>query len=61
MRGGADFIYQGIINSGNRLGRPDLLVKGEGRSKFDNHYYYPTDIKLSTKDGEWDNEDEKKG
>ena len=59
MKDGADYIYQGVLVSGNKMGRPDLLVKETGQSVFGGHHYYPMDIKLARVDDEWDNGDEK--
>jgi uncharacterized protein len=51
MSKGADLIYQGVIqfeaDGVLYRGRPDLLKKMPGQSKFGNFYYYPIDIKSS--------------
>jgi|SRR5579872_420751 len=51
MESGADLIYQGEIQYGKDgvlyRGRPDLLKKAAGKSKFGNYFYYPVDIKSS--------------
>jgi uncharacterized protein len=53
MEAGAELIYQGVIQyqDGEVLyqGRPDLLKKMSGKSKFGNYYYEPIEIK-STKE-----------
>lgn len=53
MREGANLIYQGAISykSGNVKfkGRPDLLEKCDGSSKFGNYFYTPIEIKNSGK------------
>jgi len=45
MKRGTDYIYQGVLISDNFIGRPDLLEKTNGKSKFGNYYYIPVDIK----------------
>ena len=45
MKKGIDYIYQGVLIDDNFSGRPDLLEKVEGKSKFGNYYYIPVDIK----------------
>lgn len=46
MRAGAEVIYQGVIRSGDLVGRPDLLVKhSDAPSKLGDFYYEPIDIK----------------
>jgi len=49
MRAGAELIYQGVIQyeADGILyqGRPDLLKKVSGKSKFGNYYYEPIEIK----------------
>jgi len=45
MKRGIDYIYQGVLLSDNYAGRPDLLEKVKGSSKFGNYYYIPVDIK----------------
>jgi len=59
MKEGADFIYQGVLQHGDCLGRPDLLVKQVGKSDLGDYFYHPTDVKLAQKDGEWDDGNEK--
>jgi len=53
MEAGAELIYQGVIQyQADEVlyqGRPDLLKKIPGKSKFGNYYYEPIDIK-STKE-----------
>jgi predicted RecB family nuclease len=45
MQEGAEVIYQGTIIHDDWHGRPDLLVKEAGTSKFGNWHYVPVDIK----------------
>lgn len=46
MEAGVDLIYQGVIRSGELIGRPDLLCKQtDAKSRFGDHYYEPIDIK----------------
>ena len=45
MKEGADWIYQGVLLDGDKIGRPDLLQKALGRSKLGDHFYIPCDIK----------------
>ena len=46
MRAGAQLIYQGCLIHGNRVGRPDLLLRhDDGESTFGDYYYEPIDIK----------------
>src|SRR3989338_10548808 len=53
MQEGTYLIYQGVIqfeqNGVLYQGRPDLLKKVSGKSKFGDYYYQPIDIK-STKE-----------
>ncbi len=53
MQAGAELIYQGVIQFEQDgilyQGRPDLLKKVSGKSKFGDYYYQPIDIK-STKE-----------
>jgi uncharacterized protein len=53
MQAGVDLIYQGVIqyeaDGVLHQGRPDLLKKVPGKSKFGDYYYEPIDIK-STKE-----------
>lgn len=46
MRAGKN-IYQGTLMHGRWVGRPDLLLKCEGKSKFGDFLYVPYDIKSS--------------
>lgn len=52
MKDGADLIYQGEIqyevDGILYRGRPDLLEKQRGKSKFGDYYYVPVDIKSSS-------------
>ena len=60
MEKGIDYIYQGLLLSGNRWGRPDILAKENGlRSKFGEYLYHPTDMKLGEKEV-WPDGKEKK-
>lgn len=59
MADGADYIYQGVLIDHDKAGRPDLLVKQHGKSKFGDYIYFPMDVKLARVDDTWDNGDEK--
>ncbi len=59
MRDGVDIIYQGVLISGNKVGRPDLLLKTQGASSLGEHHYYPMDIKFTREDATWDDDKEK--
>jgi uncharacterized protein len=59
MTEGYDFIYQGVIISGNLVGRPDLLIKTPGQSDLGNYHYAPMDIKLARVEDTWDDGNEK--
>ncbi len=59
MTRGTDVIYQGVLMANEEVGRPDLLVKTEGSSRFGSYYYYPMDIKAVFKDEEISSEPEK--
>lgn len=45
MRAGVPAIYQGWLMDGDRVGRPDLLERRTGKSRFGNWYYVPVDVK----------------
>ena len=45
MRQGTSFIYQGWLQHGTWLGRPDILERQPGKSIFGDYYYLPVDIK----------------
>ncbi len=45
MKEGAKVIFQGVLLDGNHVGRPDLLIRIEGGSKFGAYEYYAVDIK----------------
>lgn len=45
MRAGVPLIYQGCLQDEDLVGRPDLLVKREGPSRFGSFLYEPIDIK----------------
>ncbi len=47
MKAGVERIYQGTLIDGEWAGRPDLLVKIEGESKFGDWMYEAVDIKSS--------------
>ncbi|MEK7473765.1 MAG: TM0106 family RecB-like putative nuclease [Patescibacteria group bacterium] len=47
MRQGVPFIYQGVLRDGDWFGRPDLLERQEGKSRFGDWYYVPLDVKRS--------------
>jgi len=59
MKEGVDFIYQGVLISENKIGRPDLLIKEAGKSSLGDYFYYPMDIKLAQVDDTWDDGNEK--
>lgn len=59
MQEGIDVIYQGTLISGNKVGRPDMLLKTSGKSNLGDYHYAPMDIKLTRIDGEWDDGNEK--
>ncbi|MBI3015822.1 MAG: TM0106 family RecB-like putative nuclease [Candidatus Tectomicrobia bacterium] len=42
---GADLIYQGVLLTEGGIGRPDLLEKAAGPSKWGDYHYVPIDIK----------------
>ncbi|KPJ61226.1 MAG: hypothetical protein AMJ46_02675 [Latescibacteria bacterium DG_63] len=45
MKSGEDLIYQGVLASGPMRGRPDLLEKTGGTSRFGSHLYIPIELK----------------
>ncbi len=45
MKEGTPLIYQGVLIDKDRIGRPDLLEKRDGKSTFGNFRYIPCDIK----------------
>lgn len=45
MREGAAVIYQGWLVDGDRVGRPDILERRDGKSVFGDWYYVPMDVK----------------
>lgn len=45
MKQGAPLIYQGVLVSDDKIGRPDLLEKISGSSKLGSYHYMPCDIK----------------
>ncbi len=47
MREGVPVIYQGVLRDGDWFGRPDLLERQEGKSRFGDWYYVPLDVKRS--------------
>ena len=56
MSAGSPLIYQGVLIDEDKVGRPDLLERVEGSSKFGTYHYIPCDIKsgraTEKKDGE---------
>jgi len=56
MSTGSPLIYQGVLIDEDKIGRPDLLERIEGNSKFGTYQYIPCDIKSGRategKDGE---------
>jgi predicted RecB family nuclease len=47
MRSGVDVVYQGVLVDGEWHGRPDFLVKCEGKSALGEHGYQVLDAKLA--------------
>ena len=47
MRQGAPLIYQGTLTDGDWTGRPDLLERHDGESRFGSWLYVPVDVKSS--------------
>jgi predicted RecB family nuclease len=45
MENGAPLIYQGVLIVDDHIGRPDLLERLGGQSKFGEYHYIPCDIK----------------
>ena len=45
MKQGAPLIYQGVLVFQDKIGRPDLLEKTEGKSALGGYHYTPCDIK----------------
>ena len=45
MTQGVDLIYQGILRTPDGIGRPDLLEKTAGPSRWGDYHYVPIDIK----------------
>lgn len=45
MEAGEESIYQGWLEDGNWRGRPDILERQPGKSRFGNYFYLPVDIK----------------
>jgi len=45
MSMGVDLIYQGVLLDENYIGKPDILEKRRGQSKFGKYYYLPIEIK----------------
>jgi predicted RecB family nuclease len=56
IRKGVDWIYQGVLLNDIRIGRPDILERVIGKSKFGDYHYIPCDIKSgrATKEKESD-------
>ncbi len=47
MKQGVPLIYQGTLTDGDWTGRPDLLERHEGDSRFGTWFYVPVDVKSS--------------
>ncbi len=47
MKKGAETIYKGVLVHENWVGRPDILERVEGKSRFGDYYYVACDIKRS--------------
>lgn len=47
MRAGVEVIYQGTLQVARWLGRPDFLVRVQGKSRFGDFKYDPADAKLA--------------
>jgi len=45
MTGGTRLIYQGCLSTPSLRGRPDLLEKTQGESKFGSYHYVPVEMK----------------
>ena len=45
MKEGHSLIYQGVLIDKDLVGKPDLLIKKRGKSRFGSYYYIPADIK----------------
>jgi uncharacterized protein len=45
MQAGEPFIYQGSLEAGDWFGKPDILERQPGKSRFGDYYYVPVDIK----------------
>ena len=48
MEEGVEIIYQGTVYDGEFIGRPDLLIKVDGKSKFGDWSYRVVDVKLAS-------------
>lgn len=60
MKDGTPLIYQGVLINQDHIGRPDLLEKQDGKSKFGNYLYIPCDIKSGRATTDKDGGDVKK-
>lgn len=60
MKDGTPLIYQGVLIERDRIGRPDLLEKQDGKSKFGDYQYISCDIKSGRATVEKDGDDVKK-
>ena len=49
MSTGVPLIYNPVLKYEEFLGRPDLLVKMKGKSRFGSHHYVPCSIKIGKK------------
>ncbi len=47
MKQGVAYIYQGTLMSDDWIGRPDILERQDGESKFGSWHYVPIDVKSS--------------
>lgn len=45
MKAGSPVIYQGVIEMGDWLGKPDILERRPGKSRLGDWYYVPVDVK----------------
>jgi predicted RecB family nuclease len=45
MKQGSELIVQGVLAHADWIGRPDILEKVQGESRFGNYHYVPIDVK----------------
>ncbi|MDO8730368.1 MAG: TM0106 family RecB-like putative nuclease [Candidatus Omnitrophota bacterium] len=57
MKQGVPLIYQGVLIFQDKIGRPDLLQRTEGKSGLGGYYYSPCDIKSGRATRSKDSED----